>query len=458
MNLSNKFSKKIIKVRDQGISLRKLNILLGSLTFFLSVILLLFIYRSSESYKVLLNTTENYIDWQHIAYEMQLGSDYLTEQVRCFVVTGDVNYLNNYFTESNVTQRRDKALEQLGEHLSGTKAYEDLNSAMTESMDLMNREYYAMRLAIASFGYDISEFPSQLQSIRLTLEDANLSPEHQLKQAQTIVFDESYHSTKEMITQNVQMCVTELENTTASRQNDASEELHTLIMKQQILVYVLLLLVFLIVLLTSFLIIRPLTKAIVRIRSDSPLSLKGSYEFRFLAKTYNLMYKTNRESKEKLAYEASHDALTNLYNRSGYDFLMENVDWSTSALLLIDVDKFKGVNDTYGHDIGDRMIVRVASILQESFRAQDYICRIGGDEFAVIMLHVDAKSTELIRKKIQSINDALKNVNEDLPPASISVGVAFGSSAHSTGSIFKDADLALYQVKENGRHGCAFFE
>ena len=130
----------------------------------------------------------------------------------------------------------------------------------------------------------------------------------------------------------------------------------------------------------------------------------------------------------------------------------------TSALLLIDVDKFKNVNDTYGHDVGDKVLKHIASVLRESFRSNDHICRIGGDEFATIMVNAGPQFVELIRSKVERINERLIHpTTDDLPPISLSVGVAFGSEQNGTGNIVKDADLALYQVKEHGRCGIAFF-
>ena len=202
--------------------------------------------------------------------------------------------------------------------------------------------------------------------------------------------------------------------------------------------------------------IEPLLSGVQHIRREQPIPISGAYEFRFMARTYNLMYEANREKKERLAYEARHDKLTGLFNRSGYDFLMQNLELANAALLLIDIDKFKDVNDTYGHQTGDRVLVRVASVLRENFRAEDYLCRVGGDEFAAVMLHSGPEVRDLIAGKVKTINDQLLHPADDLPPVSLSVGVAFGGARGGSGSIAKEADRALYQVKENGRCGCAF--
>ena len=127
------------------------------------------------------------------------------------------------------------------------------------------------------------------------------------------------------------------------------------------------------------------------------------------------------------------------------------------AMIICDVDSFKTVNDTYGHAVGDEILKKVASLLQKAFRSIDYVCRIGGDEFAVIMVDMTTDLTHTIKEKIDMVNDLLSNPADGLPPVSLSVGVAFSDRQDPGESIFKDADHALYHVKQHGKHGCGFY-
>jgi len=99
----------------------------------------------------------------------------------------------------------------------------------------------------------------------------------------------------------------------------------------------------------------------------------------------------------------------------------------------------------------------VAEILRHSFRSVDILCRIGGDEFAVVMTRVDSSMRQLVLNKINNANDLLQHPKDDLPPVSLSVGVAFSDRENPKGDIFKDADTALYRVKEAGRKGCEIY-
>ena len=170
------------------------------------------------------------------------------------------------------------------------------------------------------------------------------------------------------------------------------------------------------------------------------------------------MYYTTKENENKLNYEANHDKLTGLFNRRGYEFFLSNVDMETSSLLVLDLDKFKKINDVNGHDVGDKVIAKAATIILHSFRSQDYVCRIGGDEFAVIMIRSDASMKELIERKVKQINEALSNPDEpDIPPITCSAGVAFGKYGIAVSELFKRADRALYQSKKSGRNCVSFY-
>ena len=104
-------------------------------------------YLGSKQF-YMLQTTEQYVTCESAAKDLQDGSDYLTEQVRLYVMTGQQEYMENYFKEANVTCRREHALEELGQYFDGTRTFEALQSALNDSVELMNTEYYAMRLMV----------------------------------------------------------------------------------------------------------------------------------------------------------------------------------------------------------------------------------------------------------------------------------------------------------------------
>lgn len=441
----------------EGLPLGKLNYVMAAVTLVISLLLIRATYRASDGYERVNSATENYISWEQSASSIRDATDYLTEQARSFVMTGEKRYIENYFNEVNVQRRRETAMEEL----RGTgvpESYAMLEDAMAQSQEQMTLEYYAMRLTISAYGYDVSDFPEEMRATKILTSDAVLSRAEKQERAKQLVLDSGYLEKKTAIEEDLRDYLTVLEEETEAQQVEAAAKMRQLLDAQRLLIVFLIVIFAVIILMNSLLVIDPLTQGIGRIRAEQPLPVSGSYEFRFLARTYNLMFDTHRKKTMELAYEASHDKLTGLYNRVGYENLLESTDLTTSALLLIDADKFKDVNDTYGHDMGDRVLARVAHVLRESFRSVDFVCRIGGDEFAAIMIHTGPRFTDLIRGKIEHVNERLQRPEDDTPPVSVSVGVAFGSEAHeSREDIIKAADKALYRVKENGRCGVAFF-
>ena len=189
------------------------------------------------------------------------------------------------------------------------------------------------------------------------------------------------------------------------------------------------------------------------------MKLRGSYEVKYIASAYNALCDKNAVTASILKHKAEHDPLTGLINRNAFDQIKEALADSGEpiAYLIIDIDLFKQINDKYGHLIGDDVLKKIASLLMEQFRATDYVARIGGDEFAVIMTKFGLHPTEIIQRKISELNNRLQTVEEGMPPVSLSVGVAFSDEGYVS-EIEANADKALYNVKRGGRCNCSFFE
>lgn len=171
------------------------------------------------------------------------------------------------------------------------------------------------------------------------------------------------------------------------------------------------------------------------------------------------VYLENQETQKLICHQAEHDALTEALNRGSYEKLLHIYETGDAlfALILIDVDIFKSVNDIYGHAVGDAILQKVTGSLKKAFRSIDYVCRIGGDEFAVIMVDVTSDLKYTIEDKLKYVGEELAKTEGEVPAVTLSVGVAFSDRENPGESIFKDADKALYHVKENGRNGCAFY-
>lgn len=167
------------------------------------------------------------------------------------------------------------------------------------------------------------------------------------------------------------------------------------------------------------------------------------------------------QANAELLRLATHDALTGVYNRRRFDEkLAENSllfqrTGRTFALLLIDADYFKRINDTYGHAIGDEVLAHLASVIEKTTRATDFVARYGGEEFAVLLPEVDEPdSPEVVAEKIRAAVAAAVFPTVGQMTVSIGIGVAEPADRDSL-ALLKRADLRLYEAKAAGRNKVA---
>lgn len=441
----------------RGPQLRMVSLIFVVVALALSAALLLCGARISDAYARMESAGNRHADAVLAARDMTAASDYLTDQVRCLTVTGDVRFVRNYVEEVRETRRRDRAVQRLETLFGSGSAYQRLAEALRWSNELMEREYGAMRLVQTALGWDESELPEEARA-PLSDGDSALSPEEQLEKARSLVFDEAYMDYKARINENAEASAEAMIEAAGAELDAASGQLNRLLAAQTALTAALLAVGLVMVIFIATQVRIPLTKMVRRMRDQQLLPSTGAEELRFVARTYNEIFEQNMKANQQLTYEASHDALTGLYNRRAYEMFMQSIDLQHTALLIVDVDKFKSINDIYGHDGGDMVLRRVADQLREHFRSVDIICRIGGDEFAVFMTRVTSALSGLVVNKVNDINHVLQHPTDGTPPASVSVGVAFGDRKNPQGDLFKDADTALYRVKYGTRCGCSIFE
>lgn len=173
---------------------------------------------------------------------------------------------------------------------------------------------------------------------------------------------------------------------------------------------------------------------------------------------------SEKNEKQKLIKMAQRDALTGIYNKAATNATvthhMEDFDFTVlQALLIIDVDYFKAVNDTYGHMAGDNILSAVAKQLKNYVRSGDVVGRIGGDEFLVYLTQVETREDALW--KAQSLHAALGTLvpEQGAPPITCSIGMAvFPHGAVEYAELYQYADTALYRCKDTGRNGVTVYK
>ncbi len=179
------------------------------------------------------------------------------------------------------------------------------------------------------------------------------------------------------------------------------------------------------------------------------------------------LYTETRRSQERLDFLAHHDPLTGLPNRIMFSKLLEGAfelgrqqPGYHFALLYIDLDHFKDINDTLGHPTGDQLLVAAARRFEHCLRDCDAIARMGGDEFAILVCEVqDEAMVHAIAHRLQAEFSTRFSIHDRRVQVSLSMGISLSSPAYThPDEMVRDADIALYQAKEQGRARHVVFE
>ena len=172
-----------------------------------------------------------------------------------------------------------------------------------------------------------------------------------------------------------------------------------------------------------------------------------------------------KNAQKALERLASFDELTGLINRT---LLLDRLNHSIAnakrhktglSVLFIDLDRFKPINDTFGHDVGDKVLVKIAERIQSSFREQDTVARLGGDEFVVVL--EDISEPDIVLPMVTALLAQIEqpiSVNHQPLSVSASIGVStYPNNGDDAEQLLRNADIAMYYAKESGKNNCQFF-
>ncbi len=205
--------------------------------------------------------------------------------------------------------------------------------------------------------------------------------------------------------------------------------------------------------------------------SDEDANLLGYFgrivmaqmEHRLAARKLVTLAQTVTEQNKLLAYAANHDGLTGLLNRSSIE--RQLVGWepenseAPKTVLLLDIDRFKSINDRYGHGAGDAVLVEVAKRIARAVRPHDHVGRYGGEEFIVVLHKCKPEDAASVAERIRRSIEATPIAVGDLSPLSVTIsgGLCHGNTGTPMSRMLKLADEALYAAKEAGRNRIMHF-
>ncbi|TCP98988.1 GGDEF domain-containing protein [Serpentinicella alkaliphila] len=169
-----------------------------------------------------------------------------------------------------------------------------------------------------------------------------------------------------------------------------------------------------------------------------------------------IIYLIKKYVKDTLEYLVNYDDLTGIFNRRFFnEYLLKEIEKfnrypSKLSLVILDIDRFKNVNDTYGHDVGDIILKDLAKLVNSNIRKSDILARIGGEEFAIVLTNCDINDGFSFAEKIRNI--VSQHNFHQVGQITISLGVTQLHENDTTDTIYKRADNALYIAKKNGRN------
>ncbi len=188
-----------------------------------------------------------------------------------------------------------------------------------------------------------------------------------------------------------------------------------------------------------------------------------NYDIALYAAFQDITSRKNRETL--LKNQAIRDPLTSLYNRRYFEeevtkrISLARMKGDCYSVLMIDADKFKNVNDTYGHKVGDKVLIELSSTAERALRDCDIVARYGGEEFVCYLSDVGPEKAQVVANRLRETISKIVVYSDEGKPFSFTVSIGISSSdiSDNIDTLIKTADEALYRAKENGRNRCELF-
>lgn len=208
-----------------------------------------------------------------------------------------------------------------------------------------------------------------------------------------------------------------------------------------------------------------LSYALIQI-SDETNVYKRVYKLKNLIKEMEVEYKEIKTSEKISRHLSLHDPLTGLPNRLAFN---DRLAWAISyaqrsgdklAVMFLDVDGFKAVNDTYGHETGDHVLKEIGRRLKGCIRTTDTVARLGGDEFCVVLSQLKAEEdASLVARKFTAAFEKPFEVHGDAVRLTPSIGISlYPRNGQEPSDLLRKADMAMYRIKANGKNAFGFFD
>ena len=443
------------KRNRRGISIQLIN---------LSFVLIVFLFSHSvdttnhgiqKQYHAATLSQHKMIACHDAANALRQESDELTLYINSYLSNPEDESLFRYY--SIIDQKlREQELDKAARYQVDCTL---LQQALSLSNELAERERHAFALIKKSNG-TLDSAPQQVRQYPFSEAELAASPEECVRIAHQLIHGTEYNRYKHYIYDKIdafeQSVASSAENELLSETNSiskATKHMHRVSVVGNILI-----------ILAAYLLYRMVTVVmknyIHSILKREYVIPKGTSELKYLGNVFNEYITLQKKAQSELQKKAQLDALTQTANRRGLEEFMSrklSAPDAYGALILLDLDNFKQINDTYGHDAGDEVLVCLAQSVKAKLRNQDFIGRFGGDEFILWINAVNEQNADRIRDWIPHLGEDLALSDGTKPNVTVSAGVVFCKSGDTYEKAFRHADQALYEKKRSGKHGCMIY-
>lgn len=448
-----------------GIKTSTLNLAFIITEFLLSIIVCYTFIIGVKNYDNFYSVVTDFADTNKTIINYNMYVDNLERQCKQYVVTKDTIELESYSKDLQYfLEVREEYLTFFQDDLKlDADTFASFKASFKESDKLIKDDLYSAKLVWVATHKDTATMSGNikevLENVELSSEDKMLSDSSKITKAMGILFGSTYSKNKQSLKDFVEKTYKGIlkEAGFVQQQKEENSKIYIYIFSISLILLLLVMLAYICCIMIF--VINPINNQTKMIEKGQKMDEEGAYESRYIAKAYNSLLDKNEIKASILKHKAEHDFLTGLINTAGFEQIKKAfLDYDDSlAFLLIDIDFFKNINDTYGHTVGNDVLKKIARLLSEQFRNSDYVARIGGDEFAVLMTKIGETPEEVILNKISNLNSILQNVDDSLPSVSLSVGVSLSQKGFKE-EMIKQADEALYKVKKGGRCNCSFYK
>ena len=438
------------------ISIRAINLSLVVVVVLFSVIVESISILIERQYAKVADIQGTYTICSNAADVLQKESDNLSFAVEEYVIAKNRNSIERYFKIIDEGLREDE-VERAKERGVDCSC---LEAALLISDELMEREIHAFALLLLE-EKDTGNIPQQVREYPLSEQELGMSGEERLQAARELVQGQEYIVYKQKIYEKIETFEKEVLDRTQIKIREEMKEISRYLKCQrvgQIIENLFVILIAIAIYRNVTVVMKHYSEAV---SANKHIELKGPDELLYLAKTINRFLDEQQNEKEELQWQAKYDSLTRVANKGETERYIQkklNHRGARGALIFVDIDDFKHINDRYGHAEGDRAIQQVVNVVRQNLRDNDFVGRFGGDEFVLWIDGISKNRVSYIRMRINELNDKLHEENALDIPISISAGITFCVGGEQYEDVVKRADQALYTKKRNGKKGCLVYE